>query len=171
MTLLINRNDFAVNNRQITQSNFNSGTLDQHVSDAQFVDIQKLMGLDFYNDMIRNYTDTKYQTLLNGGSYTYNNTTYTNVGLKSAIVFYAYSRYVLMGSQTDTPFGYIEKTTTDSIRVSDGGKKNMYKENKNIAFNYWENVRNFLERKSTEYPLWESNCFVKRGGFKISKIG
>ena len=38
MTLLINRTDFSDNNRQITQSNFNSGTLSQHISDAQFVD-------------------------------------------------------------------------------------------------------------------------------------
>lgn len=171
MTNLIDRTDFASNNRKISQSGFNSGTLDQHISDAQFVDVQKLMGLDFFNDMIRNYTDPNYQALLNEGSYTYNSTTYTNVGLKSVIVFYAYARYVLMGSQTDTPFGYVEKTTTDSARVSDGGKKNMYKENQNIAFNYWENVRNFLDRNSSDYPLWKSNCFVKRGTFRVSKIG
>lgn len=171
MTLLINRNDFGTNNRQVTQSNYDTGALNQHISDAQFVDVQKLLGLDFYNDLIRNYTDIKYQTLLNGGSYVYNNTTYTNVGLKSVIVFYAYARYVLMGSQTDTPFGYIEKTTSDSVRVSEGGKKNMFKENQNIAFNYWENVRHFLDRNSSDYPLWEDNCFIKRGTFRVSKIG
>lgn len=169
-TLLINRTDFATNNRQITESNFNTGTLNQHISDAQFIDVQKLLGLDFYNDMVRNYTNAAYQTLLNGGDYVYNSTTYTNVGLKSVIVFYAYSRYVLMGSQTDTPFGYVTKDSANSTEVNYAQKKTMQKMNQQTAFNYWENVRKFLERNITTYPLYENGCGVTKSNFRISKI-
>lgn len=168
--LLINRADFTTYNRNLSQSNYNTGNLEQHISDAQFVDIQKLMGMDFYNDMIRNYTDANYQTLLNGGVYTYKGITYTNYGLKSVIVFYAYARYILMGSQVSTPLGYIEKNGQNSTAVSYEGKKTMFKLNQQTAYNYWENVRLFIERNKTNYPLWDNNCTTSRTVFRISKI-
>lgn len=171
MSLLINRTDFANNHRQVTESNFNTGTLNQHISDAQFIDIQKLLGVDFYNDLIRNSTDAKYQTLLNGGEYTYQSNTYTNVGLKSVIVFYAYSRYILAGSQTDTPFGYVQKTNQNSQEVPQAQKRDISKQNQQTAYNYWENVQAFLNRNESNYSLWENNCIVKKGTFRISKIG
>ncbi len=172
MVQLINRNDFATNNRKITDSNYNNGTLNQHIEDAQKVDVQKLMGRDFFNDMIRNYTDTKYQALLNSGDYVYQGDTYTNYGLKSVITLYAYARYIVAGSQTDTPFGYIEKTNQDnsSARVDLDRKKTMAKSNEESAFQDWENVKDFLDRNATDYPLWNQSCIQKSGGFRFKKI-
>tara|TARA_R110002049_G_scaffold309180_1_gene518124 strand:- start:14056 stop:14571 length:516 start_codon:yes stop_codon:yes gene_type:complete len=168
--ILVNRNDFSENNRIISESNYNVKILNQHISDAQFVDVQKLMGIDFYNDLIRNSTSTEYQTLLNGGTYTYNGKTYTNYGLKSVIVFYAYARYILMGSQTDTPFGYVEKNSQNSTPVNYQSKKSMFKINQQTAYNYWESVRLFIERNKEDYPLWDDNCVSTRTVFRISKI-
>ena len=170
MQLLINRADFESNYRNITQSNYNNGNLNQHILDAQFTDVQKLMGLDFYNDLVRNYTDAEYVSLLDGGIYTYQGITYTNVGLKAVIVFYAYARYILMGSQTDTPFGYVEKQDQNSVQVSHNQKQAMFKMNQQTAFNYWENVRLFIDRNKTDYPLWDNNCVTHRKTFRISKI-
>ena len=169
MVLLINRTDIA-EYRQISKS-VPDKVLNQFINDAQFVDIQKLLGRDFYNDLIRNYTDANYQTLLNGGDYTYQSVTYTNVGLKTVIVHYAYARYVLEGSQIDTPFGDVLKLNPDSQPTSDGSKKTKAKSNQQTGFNYWENVLDFLDRNASDYSLWESSCVVKRGGFRISKIG
>ncbi len=172
MVQLINRNDFASNNRQITESNYNNGTLEQHIEDAQKVDVQKLMGRDFFNDMIRNYTDAKYTTLINGGDYSYQGITYSNYGLKSVIVLYAYARYIVYGSQTDTPFGYVEKTNQDgsSARVDLDRKKTMGKSNEEAAFQDWENVKDFLDRNASDYPLWNQSCIKRSGGFRINKI-
>ncbi len=169
MVLLVNRTDIA-EYRQIS-STVKDKVLNSFINDAQFVDVQDLLGRDFYNDLIRNFTDDNYQTLLNRGDYTYQTVTYTNVGLKAVIVHYAYSRYVLEGSQTDTPFSLVEKLNPDSQPVSDGSKKTRAKSNQQTAFNYWENVIDFLDRNSSDYPLWTSGCVVKRGGFRISKIG
>ena len=170
MELLITRDDISIY-RQISSTPYDN-VLNQNILDAQFLDIQSLMGSDFYNDLIRNYNDAKYTTLLDGGTYEYQGITYTNVGLKVVLVHYAYARYVLFGSQTDTPFGYVEKLNEQSERVSLESKKTMSKMNQQVAFNYWENVRLFLDRNSTDYPLWnDGNCRIKRGGFKISKIG
>lgn len=170
MTLLVNSNDFATHNRALTQSNYNNGSLDQSISDAQFEDVQGLMGLDFYNDLMRNHADTKYQDLLNGGTYTYKDITYTHHGLKSVIVYYAYSNYILFGSQVDTPFGLIEKDNNNSSRVTEDAKRTKAKKNQNLGYSYWDNVRIFLDRNADTYPLWNTSCIVKRGGFRISKI-
>lgn len=170
MRPLITRNDIA-EYRQITENVHATKVINQHIVDAEFMDLQKLLGSELYNDLKCNYTSTEYATLLNGGTYTYLGTTYTNVGLKVVLVHYAYGRYILQGSQTDTPFGYVEKLNDTSQQVSLEGKKTMSKMNQQIAFNYWENVKQFLDRNSTDYPLWDSNCMKRSGGFRISKIG
>jgi len=172
---LITRTDIA-KYKQISKTADTTAinTLNQFIDDAQFADLQPLMGSDFYNDMIRNYDNVVYQSLINGGDYEYNGTTYTNYGLKAVIVHYAHGRYVLNGSQIDTPFSYIEKLNSDgtSKQVSTESKKNTSKMSQQLAFNYWENVKAFLDRNETDYPLWTSNCNVRRsGGFRISKIG
>ncbi len=169
MVLLINRTDIA-DYRQISDT-VKDKVLNSFINDAQFVDVQKLLGRDFYNDLIRNFTDTNYQTLLNSGEYTFQTVTYTNVGLKAVIALYTYSRYVLEGSQIDTAFSFVEKLNPDSQPVSMESKKTRAKSNQQTAFNYWENVIDFLDRNSSDYPLWVSGCVVKRSGFRISKIG
>tara|TARA_R110000787_G_scaffold196468_1_gene307844 strand:- start:875 stop:1396 length:522 start_codon:yes stop_codon:yes gene_type:complete len=170
MALLITRDDFATNNRIISSSNFNTNALNQHISDAQFIDVQKLLGLDFYNEIVRNPTSTANGILLNGGDYIYNGTTYTNVGLKSVITFYSYARYVLFGSQTDTPFGIVQKQGQNSTEIDSGQKKIVSKMNQQTAFVYWENVRLFLDRNKANYSLWSDNCLTSNRVFRISKI-
>ncbi len=171
---LITRTDIA-KYKQISKTADNTAVnlLNQFIDDAQFADLQPLMGSEFYNDFIRNYENVVYQALLNGGDYEYNGITYTNQGLIPVLVHYAHSRYVLYGSQIDTPFSYIEKLNNDgsSRQVSTDGKKNTSKMSEQLAFNYWESVKLFLDRNSTDYPLWVGNCNVRGGGFRISKIG
>lgn len=168
MALLINRTDIALF-RQISNTVLDN-VLNMHITDAQFVDVQKLLGMDFYNDIVRNPATTENAALLDGGDYTFQSITYTNVGLKAVIVFYAYGRYVLEGSQTDTPFGHVIKTSENSIPVDILERKTKYKTNQQIAFNYWENVIQFLDRNATDYPLWENSCITQRSNFRISKI-
>lgn len=169
MIFLINKLDIA-QYKQISD-NVPDKVYKPYINDAQFHDLQKLLGGNFYNDLIRNYTDAKYSKLLNGGDYEYSGTTYTNVGLKSVLVHFAYARYILLGSNIDTPFGFVTKTNDNSSAVDYSTKKIIHKENQNLAFNYWENVLNFLIRNSTDYPLFKNGCVQGKRGFRISKIG
>ena len=165
---LINRTDIQVY-RQISNSVYDD-VLNQHILDAQFVDVQDLMGMDFYNDLVRNPATIKNVALLDGGTYIYNSITYTNVGLKAVLSHYAYARYIMFGSQTDTPFGFVEKSTNESNTVSESGKKAMFKMNQQTAFKYWENVVAFLNRNASDYPLWKNGCYQTKSKFRISKI-
>ena len=169
-TILITRTDIA-QYVQISDSIYDD-VLNQHILDAQFSDIQKLIGSDFYNDLARNYTADNYQTLLNGGIYDYNGITYTNVGLKAVLVRYFYSRYVLFGGYTDTPFSFVEKLNDNSKIVDNNGKKTVSKMNEQMSFTYWENVKQFLDRNSSDYTFWDyENCINTRNNFRISRIG
>lgn len=169
MVLLIGRTDIAVY-RQISDSVYDN-VLNQHITDAQFSDIQKLMGSDFFNDLIRNSGDAKYTELLGGGDYTYNSIIYSNYGLKAVIVHYFHARYVMFGSNTDTPFGFVEKLTPESRGADIAAKRSLSKDSKNIAFNYWENVKLFLDRNANTYPLWKNGCQQNnKSRFKIYKV-
>ena len=165
---LIGRTDIQVY-RQISNSVYDD-VLNQHISDAEFVDLQELMGMDFYNDLVRNKATALNVSLLDGGTYTYNEITYTNVGLKAVLSHYAYARYIMFGSQTDTPFGFVEKSTQESNPVSESGKKIMFKMNQQTAFKYWENVVSFLNKNESDYPLWKNGCNQTKTKFRISKI-
>ena len=168
MKLLVNRTDIA-EFRDISDTVYDK-VLNMHILDAQFNDVQKLLGADFFNDLIRNYTSTAYQALLNAGTYTFSGTTYTMVGLKTVIVFYSYARYVRFGSNKDTPFGLVIKTSESTEQASASDKKAIYTENKSLAFNYWENVRNFLDRNFADYPLYENSCLPQHTTLKIRTI-
>ena len=168
MALLIDRTDIA-KYRQISSTVYDD-VLNMHITDAQFVDVQGLMGSDFYNDLVLNPTTTANIALLDGGSYVDQGITYTNHGLKAVISHYAYSRYVMFGSAIDTPFSLVEKLNPDSRPVEQGTKKSIHKSNQQTAFIYWENVRQFLDRNQDDYPLWKNNCQKHNGSFRISKI-
>ena len=168
MTLLVTKTDISAY-KQVSDT-LGDKIINPFILDAQFNDLQKLLGPNFYNDLIANSTDAKYVTLLTGGSYTYNSVTYQNHGLKSVICLYAYARYILFGSNIDTPFGFVEKLTNESQAVSYEQKKSISKDAQNTAFIYWENVRDFLRRNSSTYPLFLTDCNNNVGGFKISKI-
>jgi hypothetical protein len=167
--LLIDRTDIA-EFKQISDTVYDK-VLNMHILDAQFSDIQRLMGVNFYNDLIRNYTESNYQTLLNGGTYTYNGINYTNVGLKAVLVHYTYARYILNGTHTDTPFGFVDKLNENSEKVDLANRKIISKMNEQMGYSYWENVQDFLEKNASNYPLYVSNCATKNTGFRISKIG
>jgi len=169
MANLITRTDIALY-KQISKTVYDD-VLNPFISDAQFTDVQPLMGADFYFDMIANSGDANYQALLKAGTYSYQGETYTTVGLEAVIAHFAYARYIMFGSQVDTPFGFQEKTNENSNNVSVSGKKTIYKMNQQMAQGYWENVELFLIRKADDYPKWNNSCFNKSGTFRISKIG
>lgn len=163
--MLISKTDFATYNRKISQSDFIN--VDQFITDAEFVDIKELLGMDMYFDLQRNTLTPANQSLLNGGTYTYNGVSYTNVGLKAVIVHYAYARFILHADNISTPFGLVNKNSPDSTAVPYQQKKAIYTMNRQIAYDYWDNVRIFIERNITDYPLYK---YLKTRKFKISKI-
>ena len=155
--------------KQISESAYED-TLNQHIKEAQFLDVQELLGANMYNDLLRNLDDVKYTALLDGGEYTYQSDTYSNVGLKTVLVHFAYARYIKFGSFTDTAFSLVEKTEENSTPVSESTKQVIYKNNQQIAHKYWANVKAYLDRNKSTYPLWDLLCTDVDKTFRMEKI-
>lgn len=142
------------------------------IDDAEFQDLRPLLGDKFYSDLVANSGETNYTNLLEEFEYTYDDIKYKNPGLKKVLSIYAYSRYILFGSFTDTSFGFIQKSNQDSTPVGDSQKRNIYTQERNTAFNYWLEVEKFINRNKDNYPNWNTagSCSPRRGRLRISKI-
>lgn len=163
-TKWIDRNDIAIY-KQIAKTNFDD-KINDLIIQAQFQDLRPLLGESLFNDINNNIGN--YTVLLDGGTYEVDGITYTNEGLKAATVYYFYARYAYFGSVTDTPFSLVNKSNDKSQPVDTSFKKAMYKNNRDMAFNIWRTVEDYLIR--TENPLFNTGCVTKQNNFRFSKI-
>jgi hypothetical protein len=151
MQLLITRNDIA-QYRQISKTP-NNDKLNEMILDAQMQDLAPLLGEKLYNSLLK--PSQEHEALLLGCPYEYNGETYTNYGLKMVLSYFAYARYIMFSSVTDTPFSVVEKLSNDSRPADAATKKAIYNLNRENAFRIWENVKSYLIR--TNHPDFNHN--------------
>lgn len=165
MQLLITRSDIA-RYRQVARTN-NDDKLNEMILDAQLLDTAPLIGESLYNKIIA--APGNYDELLSGGIYNVNGISYTNYGLKMALSYFAYARYIMFSSVTDTPFSVVEKLNDTSRPADTATKKTIYSLNRDNAFTTWENVKNYLLR--TGNPDFK-NCLPQgqSRGLRFTKI-
>lgn len=167
MSLLINKTDIA-QYRQISNS-VKEVVINQFIEDAELLDLKPLLGEFLYSDIKKN--PEAYKDLLNKKSYTHNGFEVHSPGLKRVLIDFAYARYTMHGSQTDTPFGLVQKNGQDSTPIGRSDKKETYKLHQQTAMQYWGEVFNYLNRNSALYELWgKGNCANKRS-FRFNHIG
>lgn len=110
----------------ITQQDFNCiGQVAVHcdipklciaIQEAQIFDLLPLLCADFYKDIVDNINNASHSDLWNGSSFIgCNSKTEIHFGLKRVLVYYAYSRYILLNSYNDTPNGLVQKQNEFSI--------------------------------------------------------
>lgn len=165
MQPLIQRNDIA-KYRQLSRTP-NNDKLNEMILDAQLLDLQPLLGEKLYNKILSAPED--HEELLTGGIYEHKGISYTNYGLSMVLSYFAYARYVMFSSVTDTPFSVVEKLNTDSRPVEASTKKTIYSLNRDAAIQLWENVRNYLIR--TNYPGFKATTATSAGRLRFKKIG
>ncbi len=165
---LITKSDI-IEIRQISKS-VTENVINNFIDEAQLLDLKPLLGEALYQGIMLNVSN--YQELLNETSYTYNGTETTSCGLKRVLIFYAYARYIMNGSVTDTPFGMVEKLFQDGKNTERISKKELYKYNQQMAYQYWQEVERYLNRNQDSYPLWKNgSCETKRNtSFRLNKI-
>lgn len=165
--MLITKSD--ITNRQVSV-NLRDEDINQHIEDAERMDLRPLLGEEFYQ-AISSETEGGYDDLLNGSNYTFNSKSYSHPGLKRVLEDYSFARYVLFGSQKDTSFGFVEKSTQDSTHIDWSRKKATSQNVKDSAFQLWKDVERFLNRKKDDYPIWKAQCGSEaKGRVRFSKI-
>lgn len=164
MQPLITRNDIA-RYRQLSKTPHDA-KLNEMILDAQMMDLQPLLGERLFNQIIADRES--HDALLNGGIYEHEGISYTNYGLKMVLSYFAYARYVMFGSVTDTPFSVVEKLGTESRPAEISTRKSIYTLNRQGALQLWENVKCYLTRVS--YPGFEGSSSQPVAGLRFTKI-
>lgn len=168
MIQLINKSDIS-QYRQLSTS-VKDAKINPFIADAQLLDLLPLLGERMFYDLIAN--PANYDDLINPKQYSYNNQTIESPGLKIVLCHFAYARYIMHGSQTDTAFGMVEKNYQDGNQVSRTDKKEIYKQSQNVAMQYWAQVETYLNRNLNIYKLWGIDLLVapQRRNFKLNHI-
>lgn len=140
------------------------------IFDSEFKELRPVLGSRFYQDLIRNIAETNYVSLMDGGEYTYQNFIYTSPGLRRVCVEYAYAYILFFGSDVVTPFGLVNKVYRDGENVDRGRAKEIYTQSKQLAWEMWTEVKDFLNRNYQDYPEWEYCQSGRSTSFKIKHI-
>lgn len=171
-TKIISRQQIQVY-KQLSKSIYDD-KLNQIILETQFQDLRPLLGERFFNDILAKVEalDPLYDDLLDGNTYTYQGITYTNYGIRCVLSNFIYARYTMFGDIIDNSFGQTMKmNVNESQPLSSSLKKSLYQMNRDLAYNYWLNVRDYIVRNSTDFPLY-NDCYTSTNKtFKLSKIG
>jgi len=151
--------------KYVADSTKNSVSWPQFVSEAQLLDVKIWLG-DALLDEIINQASTlpttisaDNQTLLDGGSYTYQSRTYLFQGLKAAIIYYSFARFVNRTSVNFTAAGVVVKDSDFSTPASDKQIQRIETEARLTAEAIKCEVIAYLNRNYKLYPLWNNgNC-------------
>lgn len=158
MQPLITRDDIA-KYRQIAKSP-NNDKLSESILDAQLLDLKPLLGEKLFDKIITSPED--HAELLDGGIYAHDGIEYSNYGLKMALAYFTYARYVMFSQVTDTPYAIIEKRNTDSQPVTPETKKSIFNTNREMADKVWSNVKIYLQRKGDpDYKGYTSKPLIR----------
>ena len=137
---------------------YDSERFNRYIREAQEIDFKNLVCEGFYVDLLQNYTSADYQTLLNGGFYTYETDNYENIGLYKVLSYFAFARYAQDSPIVSTSHGRVIKETPYSSPVDLKQRKDDYSKYREIAVCYWQSVSNFLERNDDIYTAW-ADCY------------
>lgn len=132
------------------------------IEDSEYRDVRTLLGTKLYQDLVQNSGDANYVTLLTGGSYNFDGFDYDNPGLNRVLIEFAYAKILFQGSEANTPYGLGVKQYDDTVSTERGRAKELMKEQQNVAQEYWIEVRNFLNRNTSDYEFWNDCDNIKR---------
>jgi hypothetical protein len=170
INLLITKEEFQAD-KLIPQST-DTARVEKAIREAQQFDIRPLLGDALYYDLLKNTTEEKYQSLLNGEEYqNAQSETILFSGLRMAIKYYAYSRFILSQQVNVTSHSVVEKLNQYSQPSQEKTIVREAEQAKSGAAEYWNEAKAYLNCKSTDFPLWKRKNATPKSAFKITAIG
>jgi hypothetical protein len=157
----------------------NRTKIEQIIKETEELELDKLLGPLFYQEVVDNYTPTTtattettiYQDLVEGSTFVDScNNTVTQKGLWYVLSYLVYGNYIEVSYINDTLTGFVQKTRPDAQPISQGAIKNLVNKNREIAFNYFNKVREFLCENYNEFDNWSANKEKKDNDFKFFGI-
>lgn len=125
----------------------------QIATEVQDFDISELIGEAFLQAIADN--PASYQALLDGASfYNCKGQLVTHKGLRYVIAYLNFATYINESYVNDTATGFVKKNNPNSDHLKEGERKNLQGRYRQIAFKAFELIREYLNIKNANYPLW-----------------
>jgi hypothetical protein len=170
ITLLINRTDITPY-AQVALHAREDDTLHSHILASQNVDIRPVLGDVFWTDIVNNYLNPNYKTLLDGGTYVNSDgNTVTFQGLKASIACFTYARYILHKNAVDTPYGMVAKVSEYSEQTDSKLIISIASEKRNEGGLYLQDTITYLRENVSLYPLYGNKCNTLSANKFIHKL-
>jgi hypothetical protein len=129
------------------------------ISEAQEFDLSGLL-CDFWYDILEHIDNPEYKILLCGGTYEdCNRKAKRFPGLKRVLVYYSYSRYLLINEFNDTPSGNVSHTNDYSLAKSLKEISLFADKYRSMAYESWKKTELYLCSNKDKFPEFNSvNC-------------
>jgi len=141
--------------------------------EIQVVNMKKLLGIEFYNEIITNLdsTEQKYTDILDGCDFSYGGFDYSHDGIRTFMAYLNAAEYQIRSKYTETAAGIVNKSNQDFEVISHAALKQLRVEMTEYAYTYWDMTKKFIFSSIENYPLY--NECKKSSTFKpiITKIG
>lgn len=134
--------------------------------------VKARLGDALYMDLLENKDEDidVYKTLLDGGTYqNARKETFMIAGLRTAISYYVYAKYVMNGDFESTRYGVVIKDTEYSNHLSDKNRSSCYNDAIEMANSYMEECILYCKEKGLIKAT--KNRATNGGGITIRKIG
>ena len=133
----------------------NQSKYDQLATEVEYLELQKLLGVAFLQDIQDNPLTADNINLLDGSDFVdCEGVTIHQKGLRYILAYLNYSEYLGSSFAVDTFTGFVKKTHENAQPIGEGETKRLQSRNREIALNEWYVVKQFLDENYLLYPLW-----------------
>ncbi len=115
------------------------------IREAQQFELKKIMPTQLYYDVVAN--PTKYQDLLNEGSYECGGVGYHHSGLKAVLVQFTYALYLLKSNLQDTSYNVVVKQDNYSNPAEYKERKDWYTRHIQQGNELYEEIKKYIDCK------------------------
>lgn len=129
------------------------------IEQAQITDLKNALGDRFYFDLLNNLETEKYQSLLNGSSFTYFGINYYQDGIKALLSDYFMSKYALQVNTNFDPFGATVKLSANSEPADRNSLKDISTQQLQLAGARLEIIKMYLNSNTLIFPEWHNNTY------------
>lgn len=121
------------------------------IHEAEQVYIKPVIGNALYLALITNPPQSQYDTLLEGGEFTYKEKRFQFEGLKAALAYYAYARSA-KSSIIPTRYGTVEKRSEYSNQAALTERQKIIRETFEVADRYLKDCVNYIVANPDTFP-------------------
>lgn len=155
-------------------ADLDAGRLNPFILEAQRLDLQPVLNDALYYDFVSKFDQpgdpmyTNYQNLLNGMAYTFDGNTIQFDGVKPMLAYFALARFVAFNHVNITRLGIVTKINAQSEPADVNMIRSVVNELRSAALGYQHQVIQFLDEKSSTYPLYDKAGGSSNTGTKNS---